>query len=130
MHLFYNQFVMMQIMKCPPDYVVFKIHVSKPLEKCNCFSFNSTGAFLIPYVIMLFVEGLPLFYLELSIGQRHHLGPVPLWTKVSKYSSGLGFTSVFTVFFMACTYNVVIAWCLYYFFASFSYPLPWSTCPK
>eukprot|EP00795_Rhopilema_esculentum_P001551 gene1551-16000_t len=90
---------------------------------------NGGGAFLIPYCIMLFIEGLPLFYLELSIGQRHHLGPVPLWSKVSKYSSGLGFTSVFTVFFMACTYNVVIAWCLYYLFASFQYPLPWSSCP-
>eukprot|EP00794_Sanderia_malayensis_P019113 gene19113-21030_t len=90
---------------------------------------NGGGAFLIPYVIMLFVEGLPLFYLELSIGQRHHLGPIPLWGKVSKYSSGLGFTSVIAVFFQACTYNVVIAWCLYYFFISFSHPLPWASCP-
>ena len=29
----------------------------------------NTGAFLIPYGIMLFVGGIPLFYMELALGQ-------------------------------------------------------------
>ena len=37
--------------------------------------FNSTGAFLIPYIIMLFVCGIPLFYMELAVGQYTRLGP-------------------------------------------------------
>ena len=33
------------------------------------------GAFLIPYVIMLSLVGLPLFFMELSFGQFASLGP-------------------------------------------------------
>jgi solute carrier family 6 amino acid transporter-like protein 5/7/9/14 len=34
-----------------------------------------TGAFLVPYIIMLFFMGLPIFFLELVIGQYSGLGP-------------------------------------------------------
>ena len=37
------------------------------------------GAFLIPYVIMLALVGLPLFFLELSFGQFCSLGPITAW---------------------------------------------------
>ncbi|KAL4225027.1 Sodium- and chloride-dependent glycine transporter 2 [Mactra antiquata] len=37
------------------------------------------GAFLIPYCIMLGVVGLPLFYMELSLGQFASLGPITIW---------------------------------------------------
>ena len=41
------------------------------------------GAFLIPYWIMLFAEGLPLFLLELAIGQRLRKGSIGVWKQVS-----------------------------------------------
>ena len=37
------------------------------------------GAFLVPYVIMLAFLGMPLFYLELAIGQYSSLGPITIW---------------------------------------------------
>ena len=38
-------------------------------------SYTIPGAFLIPYVLMLFVCGIPLFYMELAVGQYTRLGP-------------------------------------------------------
>jgi len=53
------------------------------------FSFRfSTGAFLIPYFIMLVFEGVPLLYLELSVGQWMRQGSLGAWTKISPYMKG------------------------------------------
>jgi len=91
---------------------------------------NGGGAFLIPYFIMLLIEGLPVFLLELAIGQRLRKGSVGAWQRVSPFLGGLGIASAFVSLTVALYYNTVIAWCLYYFGQSFSSPLPWSKCPK
>lgn len=49
---------------------------------------NGGGAFLIPYFVMLAVEGIPIFYLELAIGQRLRKGAIGVWNQVSPYLSG------------------------------------------
>lgn len=41
-----------------------------------------TGAFLIPYCIMLVLGGLPLFYMELALGQFHRCGCLTIWKKI------------------------------------------------
>ncbi len=38
-----------------------------------------TGAFLVPYTIMLFAAGLPMFVLELGFGQYVSKGCVGVW---------------------------------------------------
>ena len=50
----------------------------------------SIGAFLIPYLIALVFEGLPLLYLELAIGQRLRLGSIGVWNSISPYLGGVG----------------------------------------
>ena len=52
-----------------------------------CFV-NGGGAFLIPYVIMLFLCGMPLFFMELSLGQYLSLGPVTSWAAICPIAKG------------------------------------------
>ncbi|TNN64983.1 Sodium-dependent dopamine transporter [Liparis tanakae] len=66
------------------------------------------GAFLVPYLLMLVVLGVPLLYMELTVG--------------------VGIASVAISFIMCIYYNVVITWALYYLFSSFQAPLPWQNC--
>ena len=48
----------------------------------------TSGAFLVPYVFMLLLAGLPLFCLELTIGQYASLGPNKLFQKLAPLFSG------------------------------------------
>ncbi|XP_076006114.1 inactive sodium-dependent neutral amino acid transporter B(0)AT3 [Genypterus blacodes] len=87
------------------------------------------GAFLIPYLIALVFEGLPLLYLELALGQRFRKGSVSVWKSISPYLGGLGIASMIVSFLVGLFYNTILAWVLWYFFNSFQNPLPWSQCP-
>ena len=40
---------------------------------------NISGAFLIPYVIMVILAGVPLIFLEMAIGQYSSLSVVSVW---------------------------------------------------
>ncbi|CAD5122601.1 DgyrCDS11013 [Dimorphilus gyrociliatus] len=88
---------------------------------------NGGGAFLIPYVLMLALVGLPIFFMELSFGQFASLGPIAIW-KASPGLKGLGIAMVLVDLFVALYYNVIVAWCFYYTFASMTLSLPWKDC--
>uniref|UniRef100_A0A8D1CI22 Solute carrier family 6 member 20 n=1 Tax=Sus scrofa TaxID=9823 RepID=A0A8D1CI22_PIG len=90
---------------------------------------DTTGSFLVPYLIMLIVEGMPLLYLELAVGQRMRQGSIGAWRTISPYLGGVGVASVVVSFFLSMYYNVVNAWAFWYLFHSFQDPLPWSVCP-
>ncbi|KAL4646924.1 sodium-dependent neutral amino acid transporter B(0)AT3-like [Arapaima gigas] len=87
------------------------------------------GAFLIPYLIALVFEGLPLLYLELAIGQRLRMGSIGVWNSTSPYLGGVGIASMVVSFLVGVFYNTILAWVLWYFFHSFQNPLPWRSCP-
>ncbi|XP_077291147.1 sodium-dependent neutral amino acid transporter B(0)AT3 [Arctopsyche grandis] len=91
---------------------------------------NGGGAFLIPYFVMLAIEGIPIFYLELAIGQRLRKGAIGVWHQVSPYLGGIGISSAVVSFNVALYYNTIIAWCLFYFAQSFQSELPWAECPN
>ncbi|XP_063905609.1 sodium-dependent neutral amino acid transporter B(0)AT3 isoform X2 [Zophobas morio] len=90
---------------------------------------NGGGAFLIPFIIMLILEGIPLFLIELGIGQKMRLGSLGVWNTIHPWLGGIGIASCLVTFFVALYYNVIITWCFYYLFNSFQYPLPWENCP-
>ncbi|XP_004077688.1 sodium- and chloride-dependent transporter XTRP3 [Oryzias latipes] len=87
------------------------------------------GGFLIPYLLMLILEGVPLFYMELAIGQKMRLGSIGAWTAISPYLSGVGLASVVTSLYLCLYYNVINAWSFWYLFNSFQSVLPWAACP-
>ena len=46
------------------------------------------GAFLIPYLIMLFLCGLPLLFMELTVGQYTRRGPIGALGKICPILKG------------------------------------------
>ncbi|KAG7474217.1 sodium-and chloride-dependent transporter XTRP3 [Solea senegalensis] len=87
------------------------------------------GGFLIPYLIMLVLEGVPLFCMELAVGQKMRLGSIGAWSAMNPYLGGVGLASVVTSMYLCLYYNVINAWSFWYFFNSFQSVLPWSDCP-
>ncbi|KAM9351569.1 sodium-dependent neutral amino acid transporter B(0)AT2 [Symphorus nematophorus] len=90
---------------------------------------NGGGAYLVPYLVLLILIGIPLFFLELAVGQRIRRGSIGVWNYISPRLGGIGFASCVVCFFVALYYNVIISWSLFYFSQSFQQPLPWHECP-
>uniref|UniRef100_A0A8C1VFM9 Transporter n=1 Tax=Cyprinus carpio TaxID=7962 RepID=A0A8C1VFM9_CYPCA len=88
---------------------------------------NGGGAFLIPYVLFLFIAGMPLFYMELALGQYNREGAATVW-KICPIFKGVGYTVIIIALYVGFYYNVIIAWSLYYLFASLTSELPWLNC--
>ncbi|XP_072238539.1 sodium- and chloride-dependent neutral and basic amino acid transporter B(0+) [Leuresthes tenuis] len=88
---------------------------------------NGGGAFLIPYFTMLVVVGIPLFFLESALGQFCSQGSINVWRSVPLLQ-GVGIAMVMVTLIVSIYYNVIIAYSLYYMFASMQSPLPWSRC--
>ncbi|XP_066600684.1 sodium- and chloride-dependent transporter XTRP3 isoform X2 [Prorops nasuta] len=91
---------------------------------------NGGGAFLIPFFVMLILEGVPLFLIELGLGQRMRQGALGVWNTIHPWLGGIGIASCIVTFFVALYYNVIITWCFYYLFNSLGEPLPWAQCPE
>ncbi|KAK7580355.1 hypothetical protein V9T40_000984 [Parthenolecanium corni] len=77
---------------------------------------------------MLFIGGIPLFYMELALGQFHRKGAITCWGRIVPLFKGIGYAVVLIAFYVDFYYNVIIAWALRFFFASFTDILPWTTC--
>ena len=78
---------------------------------------------------MLLVEGIPLLYLELSVGQRLRKGSLKAWLMISPYMGGVGLASLVICILTGTYYSVVLSWFFFYFIKSFQATLPWSKCP-
>lgn len=89
---------------------------------------NGGGAFLIPYFIFLFGSGLPVFFLEVIIGQYTSEGGITCWEKICPLFSGIGYASIVIVSLLNVYYIVILAWATYYLFQSFQKDLPWAHC--
>ncbi|XP_024127107.1 sodium-dependent neutral amino acid transporter B(0)AT2 [Oryzias melastigma] len=90
---------------------------------------NGGGAFMLLYIFLLLIVGVPLFFMELAAGQSIRQGSIGVWKHISPKLEGIGYSSCVVCFYVALYYNVIIAWSLFYLGNSFQYPLPWHHCP-
>ena len=77
---------------------------------------------------MLLVSGLPLFFLELALGQYAGKGPLKVFGRMAPIAKGLGYGMLMISFLVVIYYNLIIAWTIYYTFAGFTSELPWTYC--
>ncbi|KAL5291317.1 hypothetical protein ACFFRR_010613 [Megaselia abdita] len=89
---------------------------------------NGGGAFLVPYLLMVFIIGLPIFFAELFVGQYSGLGPIKAYHHLAPFFQGLGFCTLVVITFVTIYYMVVISWIIFYLFASFFPKLLWGYC--
>ena len=73
--------------------------------------------FLITYLTMLFLTGLPLFFLELALGQYAGKSAIKVFGRMGPGFKGVGYAMLFMTFLLATYYNLTIAWTIYYMVA-------------
>ncbi|KAH0947337.1 hypothetical protein HN011_003802 [Eciton burchellii] len=88
---------------------------------------NGGGAFLIPYLVVLFVIGKPFYYMEMALGQFTSRSCLQVWS-VSPAFRGIGYGLMISVFSVITYYCALMALTLYYLVASCQEPLPWAHC--
>ncbi|RNA18280.1 Sodium- and chloride-dependent glycine transporter 2 [Brachionus plicatilis] len=91
-----------------------------------CFK-NGGSAFVIAFLSMLFIIGLPLFFLEISLAQYSKFGPLEIWKAVPMVR-GIGICSLLIACIISLYYNILIAYSLIYAISSFLPTLPWTKC--
>ncbi|EFN62066.1 Uncharacterized sodium-dependent transporter CG3252 [Camponotus floridanus] len=88
---------------------------------------NGGGAFLIPYIVVLFIIGKPFYYMEMILGQFTSSSCVQIWS-VSPLFQGIGYGIAISVFSVITYYCGLMALILYYMVASCQSVLPWTYC--
>eukprot|EP00116_Pleurobrachia_bachei_P002897 sb/3463159/ len=84
------------------------------------------GAFVFAYLVMVLVEGLPLFCLELAIGNHFKKSVTGSMKHIHKALVGVGWCTMAVCFLCMLYYNSIIMWIIRYLFESFVDPLPWA----
>ncbi|XP_074506895.1 sodium- and chloride-dependent GABA transporter 2-like isoform X2 [Sebastes fasciatus] len=92
-----------------------------------CFK-NGGGAFLVPYVVTLLTCGIPIFFLEVSLGQLTGQGGITCWRKICPLFEGVGYGGQMIMLYTNMYYIVILAWAFLYLFSSFHTVLPWASC--
>ncbi|XP_070497240.1 sodium-dependent nutrient amino acid transporter 1-like [Chironomus tepperi] len=93
----------------------------------TCYK-NGGAAFLLPYLIVLFLIGKPFYLLEMFLGQFNSKGAVKA-VQIFPIMKGIGWGQQFISAIISTYYTSLIGLTLAYFLNSFTVPeLPWATC--
>lgn len=89
---------------------------------------NGGGAFLVPYLVALLTAGIPILWLDYSIGHRFRGSAPAAFRRIVKPAEGLGWFQVAISFVIATYYAAILAWALAYMW--FSVDLAWGDDPE
>ncbi|KAF2901806.1 hypothetical protein ILUMI_04379 [Ignelater luminosus] len=89
---------------------------------------NGGGAFLFSYIIIQFVFGIPLYFLELGLGQFSSKASLKMFHSLAPAFTGVGALQVFATVCACSYYSPILAVMGYYFVKSFTAALPWGIC--
>ncbi|XP_043260673.1 sodium-dependent nutrient amino acid transporter 1-like isoform X2 [Colletes gigas] len=107
--------------------VAFSVGLGNVWRFPNTAYENGGGAFLIPYIIVLFIIGKPIYYMEMILGQFSSKSCVEIWS-VSSAFKGIGYGVAVSVFSVVTYYCSLMALTMYYLLVSFQPVLPWAFC--
>ncbi|XP_033746892.1 sodium- and chloride-dependent glycine transporter 2-like [Pecten maximus] len=88
---------------------------------------NGGGPFIIAYILLMLVCGLPLYFLELALSQYSGKGPWRFWD-ICPLLRGIGIAIAVINAISAINTAILEAWALEYFVNSFKSVLPWTNC--
>jgi len=115
----------------PLEFLLSCISMSVGLGNVWRFPFtayeNGGGSFLIPYILVLFFVGRPLYLLELGLGQFSSSGSVRVWDMVPAFG-GVGYGQVVATGCVTTYYCSLIGLSIYYLGMSCYPTLPWTLC--
>ncbi len=88
---------------------------------------------MIPYFLAMITCGVPLFLLEVSVGQYLGVGGMSVVGQLCPIFKGVGYAALMMVFLENVYYIIIVAWTLFYIFNTFfslgsEGGLPWSSC--
>lgn len=82
--------------------------------------------FCLVYIICLIFLGVPMIFLEFSLGQFCQRSHYNVWKQIHPRLKGIGIATTYANLLLLITYNVLIAWCVVMMFSCGYDPLPWS----
>lgn len=88
---------------------------------------------MIPYFIAMFTCGIPLFLLEVSIGQYLGVGGMNVIGQICPIFKGVGYSAIMMVFLENVYYVIIVAWTIFYIvnaLVNAGNGLPWTDCSK
>ncbi|KAJ8888679.1 hypothetical protein PR048_008171 [Dryococelus australis] len=88
---------------------------------------NGGGAFLVPYLLMLFLCGIPLFLMETTLGQFSSRGCLTVFS-ISPLFKGAGYAIIVVNIICSSYYSVVVSYPLYFLAMCMRKKLPWEDC--
>ncbi|MFC2115761.1 sodium-dependent transporter [Bacteroidota bacterium] len=89
---------------------------------------EGAGAFILTWLIFLFLWSIPLIIAEYALGRKFRSGTIGIFIKaVGKKLAWMGTFVAFVSTAIAFFYTVVVGWCIYYFIYTLTNSLPDST---
>uniref|UniRef100_A0A915ES23 Transporter n=1 Tax=Ditylenchus dipsaci TaxID=166011 RepID=A0A915ES23_9BILA len=88
---------------------------------------NGGGSFLVVYALFFVLGAVPIFIMEVTVGQYLQRGAMEMW-KMCPIFKGVGIGNVVIAFMCIAYFCVIVSWAVFYMIASFNSVFPWETC--